>query len=539
MTVKNTFTISRRRMLQDGAMLGGAMMLSPYAALAQDTRYARESRTVRSTSGRMSGLAYPGGANAFYGIPYGRTTAGAGRFQLAKAPDPWNGVREMTAIGDRCPQMRDATPFLSEIFALDRREPMSEDCLRINVFTPATDNRDRPVMVWFHGGGYTSGSGGWILYDGKNLAASQDVVVVTVNHRLNVFGHLDLAGILGEEFADSGNVGIMDCVAVLEWVRDNIENFGGSPDNVTIFGQSGGAGKVSTLMAMPEASGLFHRAIAMSGANLQAITQDAARETAERYLTALGLASNQFDRVVNFPWNQMLNTYLATPGLNLGPVVDGNHLPRSPFHPDATPVSRDIPLMMGSTQHETYFFPGRVIENFGDAELHDRVKQITGANDREADNLIAVYRRGRPDVNNVKLFHIINSDNAFRRSILTEAELKADQGGAPVYKYFFSWQSHVREGKLGAYHCIDIPFAFNNVDEAASMLGASQDRYRLASRMSGAFAQFARTGNPNIDDLPEWQPFDRASHAMMRMDTEPELLINPWEAEYKALDSIS
>ena len=542
MTNRQAGTCTRRRILKQGAFLAAMAALPSFVryAIAQDIRYASPSRTVRTTQGRMSGLAYAGGnVNAFYGIPYGKTTAGAGRFQLAQPPASWSGVREMTQIGDRSPQMRDAESYLSEIFALDRREPMSEDCLRINVFTPATDNRDRPVMVWFHGGGYTSGSGGWILYDGKNLARTQDVVVVTVNHRLNVFGHLHLAGLLGDEYADAGNVGIMDCVAVLQWVRDNIENFGGNPDNVTIFGQSGGAGKVSTLLAMPAASGLFHRAIAMSGANLQAITTDAATETAERYLNALGVPRDQYSRIRNYPWEQMLNAFLATPGLNLGPVMDGRHLPRHPFTPDATPLAHDIPMLMGSTEHETYFFPGQPIDNFDDAELLRRVMQVTGANDSEARNLVDVYRRGRPGVNNVKLYHIINSDSTFRRNVITEAELKADQGGAPVWKYYFSWQSRVREGKLGAYHCIDIPFAFNNVDEGASMLGGGDDRYLLASRMSGAFAQFARTGDPNIELLPQWQPFDRANRAMMRMDTEPELLVNAWPDERAALARIS
>ena len=533
--------LSRRSLLKSSLITGsGMMMANPAALLAQDSRYADLSRTVRTASGRMQGLSYYGGSvNAFYGVPYGRTTAGAGRFQMAMDVEPWTDTQEMTSVGDRCPQATNNDGLISEIFALDRRETMSEDCLKINVFTPAADNRDRPVMVWFHGGGYTSGSGSWILYDGKNLAETQDVVVVTVNHRLNAFGHLHLAEILGEEFADSGNVGIMDCVKVLEWVRDNIENFGGNPDNVTIFGQSGGAGKVSTLMAIPAAQGLFHRAIAMSGANLQGISTDAASENAERYLTALGLAPEHFDRVVNFPWSQMLSTYLSTPGMNFGPVVDGKHLPRSPFSPDATPLSANIPLMMGSTEHETYFFPGQPIENFDDAELLSRVSQITGANESEARNLVSVYRNGRPDINNVKLFHIINSDNTFRRNVLTEAELKSDQNAAPVYKYYFSWQSRVREGRLGAYHCIDIPFAFNNVDESASMLGADESRYMLASRMSGAFAQFARTGNPNIELLPEWKPFDRNERAMMRMDKEPELLINAWAEERAALDSIS
>ena len=535
-------SITRRKLLRQGAAFSGMLALPPFATsvLAQDIRYARESRTVRTTQGRMRGMAYvDGSVNAFYGIPYGRTSAGAGRFQLAQAPDSWSGVREMTRIGDRSPQMRRADGFISEIFALDRREPMSEDCLRINVFTPATDNRDRPVMVWFHGGGYTSGSGGWILYDGKNLAKSQDVVVVTVNHRLNVFGHLHLAELLGEEYADSGNVGIMDCVAVLEWVRDNIENFGGNPDNVTLFGQSGGAGKVSTLMAMPAASGLFHRVIAMSGANIQAISTDAATETAERYLSALGVPANQYGRIRNYPWEQMLDIYLENQGLSLGPVMDGRHLPRHPFSPDAPPLSANIPLMMGSTEHETYFFPGQPIENFDDNELISRVSAITGASENETRNLVEVYKRGRPGVNNVKLFHIINSDSTFRRNVLTQAELKSDQGGAPVWKYYFSWQSGVREGRLGAYHCIDIPFAFNNVDASASMLGADASRYPLASRMSGAFAQFARTGDPNIEMLPAWQPFDRQNRAMMRMDKEPELLINAWPEERNALARIS
>jgi len=199
-------------------MASGSVLLPAWASqmMAQDTRYAEPSRTVRTRSGRMRGLSYNDGrVNAFYGVPYGRTSAGDGRFQLAKAPDQWSGIRDMVDVGERCPQMHDAEGLISEIFALDRREPMGEDCLRINVFTPATDNRERPVMVWFHGGGYTSGSGNWILYDGKNLAQTQDVVVVTVTHRLNVFGHLHLGDLLGEEYADSGNVGIMDGVAVL------------------------------------------------------------------------------------------------------------------------------------------------------------------------------------------------------------------------------------------------------------------------------------------------------------------------------------
>ncbi len=544
MTSHKTFTIARRQLLKKGmtasGVLGAGALLSPYSSLlAQDSRYADTSRTVRTQHGRMSGLTFDNGnVNAFYGIPYGRTTAGAGRFQLALPPESWSGVKEMNSVGNRCPQNHDAEGMISEIFALDRREPMSEDCLNINVFTPALDRRERPVMVWFHGGGYSSGSGNWILYDGKNLAQTQDVVVVTVTHRLNAFGHLNLGELLGEEFSDSGNAGIMDCVAVLQWVRDNIENFGGNPDNVTLFGQSGGAGKVSTLLAMPEASGLFHKAIAMSGANVQAISEDAATENAERFLTALGIERNQFSRIVNYPWQQMLSTFLNTPGMNFGPVMDGNHLPRHPFSPDASPLAANIPLMMGTTEHESYFFPGQPIENIDDAELLSRVKQVTDANDQDAQNVINVYRDGRPGVNNVKLYHIINSDSSFSPRVYTQLELKSDQGAAPVWKYFFSWQSRVREGRLGAYHCIDIPFAFNNVDECASMLGADEGRYALASRMSGTFAQFARTGNPNIELLPQWDPFERTRRAMMRMDNTPELLINAWQKERDALSKI-
>ena len=265
-----------------GLYASGAMQ----RAWAQDIRLAKASRTVQTTSGRVQGLVLDGDVQAFYGVPYGATTAGENRFMPPRKPASWGGVRETTLVGNRSPQ--DFQGPISEVHALDRQEPMSEDCLNLNVFTPALGQGDRPVMMWLHGGGFTSGSGNWLLYDGARLARSRDVVVVPVTHRLNVFGYLHLEELGGEQFKGASNVGMLDIVAALEWIRDNIAEFGGNPQNVTIFGQSGGGGKVAALLGMPAAKGLFHKAIAMSGALVQGVAQPRATEIAQKFIGDAG-----------------------------------------------------------------------------------------------------------------------------------------------------------------------------------------------------------------------------------------------------------
>jgi para-nitrobenzyl esterase len=467
-------------------------------------------------------------------VPYGASTAGANRFMPPVVPEPWSGVRETINVGFRSPQPL-AGP-ISEISALHRANPRGEDCLHVNVSTPALDRAERPVMVWFHGGGFWSGSGDWLLYDGANLAHSADVVVVTVTHRLNAFGFLYLPGIGGDKYAESSNLGLRDMVLALDWVQDNVENFGGDPDNVTIFGQSGGGGKVSVLTAMPSAVGKLHRGIVMSGSTLEATEPDTATATTERFIATTGAGG--IDALQAMPWER-LSALAEEHGFTMGPTVDGQTLPAHPYAPTAPALSADVPLMIGTTEYEANFFPTTPLEAIDAATLHTLVGNDTGADSDKVDDLVATYRAGRPDASEVDLYQIIFSDLRFGANAHTQAERKAALGAAPVYKYYFTWQSPVRDGKLKSYHCIDIPFAFNNVDVAASMTGAGQDRYALASQVSGAFANFARTGNPNHDGIPAWPAFDTDRRATLIFDREVRAATDPHGEERRAVASIT
>jgi para-nitrobenzyl esterase len=303
-------------------------------------------------------------------------------------PEAWTGVKETVEWGPEAPQGPHTE--IPEVAATIPKQTISEDCLHLNVWTNGLDARKRPVMLWLHGGGFTSGSGSYTMYDGANMARKHDVVTVTINHRLNSFGFLYLAGIGGEKFANASNCGILDAVAALEWVRDNIANFGGDPGNVTIFGQSGGAGKVSTLLAMPSAKGLFHRAIIQSGANLKGFSTDDATKTAHTLMDKLGVKTAE--ELQQVPMDQLVAATLATRGLRLGPVVDGKTLPGGPFDPTAPALSADVPLLIGSTEFEVNFFPNTKLDAIDDAELHSAVKQATRVDDAEVDKLIALYR---------------------------------------------------------------------------------------------------------------------------------------------------
>lgn len=454
-------------------------------------------------------------------------------------PEAWAGVREATHFGHRSPQGPSA--LIPEVAAVDRREPAGEDCLCLNVWTPRIGAGRRPVMVWLHGGGYSQGSGAFIIYDGENLACRHDVVVVTVNHRLNVFGFLYLAELGGEKYAGSSNVGMLDLVAALEWVRDNISEFGGDPNSVTIFGQSGGGGKVSTLMAMPSAKGLFHRAICESASAIKGIPKDEATKSAERYMARLGLKPDQVDEMQKLPANRLVDAIgnggaMGGPGLRLAPVVDGQSLPRNPFDPDAPEISSKVPLLIGSVETEVTFMRGTPLDPMDDAALHARVKQILrGADDAAANHLIDVYRNGRPGIANTDLYLILASDATFRAGVRTEAERKADQGAAPCYMYYFTWRSPVRDGKLRTFHTLEIPFVFDNVDLATAMTGSGQDRYALEDKISGAWVAFARTGNPSHKLLPDWPAFNPKQRATMILNNECKIVDDPNGEERRAL----
>jgi para-nitrobenzyl esterase len=534
--------IDRRRFVGLGAVAAGAAATGAWSGSFAQSAPATAGATVETTAGKVRG-AVQGKVQAFKGVPYGGSTAPPNRFMPPQKPKPWTGVRDTMQLGQRSPQLlSDFHGFVPpEVEAMDRDEAMGEDCLMLNVWTPGVGAAGkRPVMVWLHGGGYTSGSGGFICYDGAELAGKHDVVVVTVNHRLSVFGYLYLPGLGGEKYASASNVGQLDIVAALEWVRDNIAAFGGDPKNVTLFGQSGGAGKVSTLMAMPAAKGLFQRAIVQSGASIRGLTPDAATKTTEEFLSRLSLTAKDIDKLQTLSMDQLLATTDTQKGkrppLQMAPVTDGRSLPVDPFNPTAPAQSADIPMLIGTTETEVTFFPGIQIDPIDDADLHKRVKELVRkASDDQVKELVAAYRKGRPKDSNTDLFLIISSDAGFRAGVLMEADRKAQQAKAAVYQYYFTWRSPVRDGKLRSYHTLEIPFVFDNVDNCQSMTGKGQDRYALADRMAKAWVAFARTGNPNHAGLPTWGTFNTTTRTTMIFDKECRVVNDPNGVEQRLL----
>jgi para-nitrobenzyl esterase len=528
--------VNRRGFINIAGMTLASMALA--RRVCAQTAQAVRTSVVETAAGKVRGLVREK-VLTFRGIPYGASTAGPRRFLPADKPSPWTGVRDALEFGLRAPQLQ--APLVPEMGVMDPREPMGEDCLRLNVWTMgAGADRKRPVMVWMHGGGYTAGSGAWDVWDGTHLAAKHDVVVVSLNHRLNVFGFLYLADMKSERFAQSSNLSLTDIVAALQWVRENIAAFGGDPANVTIFGQSGGGNKVSLLLGMPSASGLFQRAIVESGTSVRGLSRSDATETAHAVLAKLAVPADNVERIQSVPIQQLLAVTGpggAMPGGRIAPVLDAT-LPAAPFDPVATTISADVPLLIGSNETELTFNPLEYYDPLDDDALRAKVRQVLRAEDAAADRVIAVYRKNRPKASNLDLYLILNTDASdIRIGLENEAERKAALSKAPVYKYYFQWYSPVREGKLRAMHCMELPFVFENVDVARTLVGDGKDRYALANRMSTAWTNFARSGNPNHKDLPEWPRFDATRRATMVFNTECRVADNPYGEERAAIQT--
>jgi para-nitrobenzyl esterase len=518
---------SRRRFLQTGSMLAAASSFGLSRARAQPDRFV----TALTAHGELRGALIDGVAT-FKGIPYGQSTAGANRFMPPRPVEPWTGVRDALEYGSSAPQREPGTtPRVGPLsVSTAGLPPEGEDCLVLNVWTPGGDDARRPVMVWCHGGGFVSGAGSSPVTDGASLARRGDVVVVSLNHRLNALGFTMLEDLDGD-FAGSGEAGMLDIVQALRWVRDNIARFGGDPDNVTIFGQSGGGRKVATLLTMPDAKGLFHRAIIQSGATLRLVEREQADRVARALLGNLGIAPSRARELQQLPLERIMSAYFRTVRdmdvdqmtMGFSPAVDGRFIPRHPFHPDASPVSADVPVMLGSTRTELTSSADDALFSLDAAGLRERVGMLLGA---QAERAIDVYSRANPGASPADLYFLIASDERYSGPVMKIAERRAALEAGPVFLYYFTWESPYAGGRYKSPHTVEIPFAFHNL--AASPLTAGvPDAAALADRVSDAWLAFARTGDPNVPNLPHWPAFDPATRPTMIFDNESRVENDP------------
>jgi para-nitrobenzyl esterase len=487
---------------------------------------------VETTAGVVRGMANTG-IKMFRGIPYGADTGGRNRFVPPRKPAAWTGARNSIGYGPIAPQT--ASGFRSDYSQLIQWDKhigtggMSEDCLSLNVWTPGVnDNAKRAVLVSFHGGGWATGSGNGPMYDGGQLALLGDVVVVTVNHRLASFGYTHLAAVgAPEEFKSAGVCGVMDMVASLEWVRDNIAAFGGDPSRVMIFGQSGGGSKTSTLLATPAAKGLFHRAIVQSGSTLRLIADADAEKSADLFLKKLGIARNRIADIQRLPWEQLLQAQVEATGATFTPVVDGRYLPHHPFDPSAPPESRDVPVIIATTLEDAALRltnwdltePGLV------ALLDERYKG-------KAAEILDLYRPLTAGKTPYLVQAQIFTDTQARSRAIAQAERKAAQGGAPAWMYIWEWATPAFGGKLGAVHGHDVDASFNLYRNGICGTGDNTGRL-MAKRLASTFVAFAKTGNPDNDQVPHWPSYDARTRATMVFDANTRVVNDPRSAVRK------
>lgn len=512
--------VSRRTVLQSALLAGVATTFAK--PLFADSPGA----LVEIASGKLQG-SDASGVKVFKGVPYGAPTGGKARFKAPRPVAPWTGVRRANAYGHAAPQgssMRPAPAQSTGISLVGDGATFSEDCLYLNVWTPALDNRKRPVMVWLHGGGFSSGSGASALYDGANLARAHDVVVLTINHRLNAFGYLDLSQIAGSDYADSSMAGMNDIVLALKWVKENIGRFGGDANCVTVFGESGGGRKVSVLMATPPAQGLFHRAIVQSGSALRMDTREVGTDRAERFLAALGVKKGEIDKLLAMPPEQLLGAVnkVARATGQFRPTTGSPSLPTHPFDPTAPKISATVPMMIGTNLTEASFAMGRDprILALDEAGVLERIKGLVP--EQDATQVLATYQRIYPGMLPSDILFRVSTDRGYFLDSTIQAGRKADLGRAPAFLYSFYWMQPLgNEGRMHAPHGSEIAFAFGNVH-----LARGEKPEALASLMSESWTTFARTGNPSTKRLP-WTQYDSTTRPTMIFDKQSHLENDP------------
>ena len=458
----------------------------------------------------------------FRGIPYGADTSGKNRFMPPQKPESWSDIKPAVWWGNTAPQIMDNRYANAYSSFADHwnYDDVSEDCLKLNVWTPALEATKRPVLVWLHGGGYTNGNGiEQDGYDGESLSRKGNVVFVSINHRLGPIGFSDLSGVGGEKYKDSGNVGALDMVAALEWVKENIANFGGDPGNVTIMGQSGGGAKVCTVAAMPSAEGLVHKAVPLSGSTTSAMDQSISQKLGEYILKEAGLKASEIDKLQEMPWkdyillanaaNEKFTQENAQPGMRMGfaPVADGINIPKGTFYSEENGVSSNVPMLICSTFHEwgmARTMPE--LENITADEAKEMLKEragFRGGLGDKAPEVYDAYAKAFPDAKPIEVMTLVSSN---RQGVVTTATAKINQK-APVYVAWFGWQPPLFDNRMRAFHCLDICFWFYNTDLMLTHTGGGARPRKLSDKMSDALLSFMKTGNPNGSDLPEWPEF--------------------------------
>jgi len=564
MNLKKPFTMqsTRRNFLHTlGASAAGLALAHPAAASPANppktgkpsdddqVLFVGDNIAIANTSyGKVRGFILRG-VHTFLGMPYGADTSGKNRFMPPQKPAPWSDVRPALWWGNSAPQImekRYANPYASFVDHWNY-DDVSEDCLKLNVWTTALDGGKRPqerlpVVVWLHGGGFVNGNGiEQDGYHGENLARLGNLVFVSLNHRLGALGYTHLKAAGGHPA--SGNVGNLDMVAALEWVRDNIANFGGDPGNVTIIGQSGGGAKVTTLMNMPSAKGLFHKAVALSGSSLAGTNPEYAEKLGLKVLDEAGLKPGEVEKLQQIPWREYIDiANRATEKMadearrlniqrgGFAPVADGATLNGGPFFRDPSHFSADIPLLICSTFHEQS--PSRTdaaLENVTLAEVKERLKPRFGEKSGE---VVDAYAKNFPKARPIELWALIVSN---RKNAVAAADAKASQGKAPVYVAWFGWQPPLFDGRMRAFHCDDICFWFYNTDFMLTHTGGGKRPRALSEKMAKSFLNFAKTGNPNGGGLPAWKPYTTRNGETMVLDDAPALVNDPDREARKAL----
>jgi para-nitrobenzyl esterase len=549
---ENRSGLTRREALKLSVAAAGVSMVAGASAFASDSVKTAahtgpgncetpRSAVAKTQYGKVRGYV-DSGVLTFKGVPYGQTTAGENRWLQAKPPVPWTGEYPALVYGANCPQNLHTWTSAEQTFIQDWDDGwQSEDMLKLNIWTPSLTGK-RPVMFYIHGGGFSFGSSYELpSHEGAQMARHHDVVQVSVNHRLNILGFFDASEIGGSAYEDSANVGMTDLVAALRWVRENIENFGGDPDRVMIYGQSGGGSKVTTLLGMPSAAGLIHRAAAQSGGGGNIPMKEQQREVARQLMKDLGLAPNDIQSLQKMEWARLMaagNAAVAkvNPGgpmmgpgaagkarAGWSPCLDGKVITMRSFYDGAPEISKNVPMLIGSVSEEGNSMASRPTED----EWHARLARMYGA--EKATAVIAALKKAYPQKKIQTLSYMCGAGLnglAFRNNVVNMAKMKHDLGGAPAYAYYFTWQTPILDGLPGAWHTAELQFCFDNTKRCEQGTGNTPEAQALAKKMASAWAAFAATGNPSIPGL-KWEPTDPQTNKTMVFDNDCRMVNDP------------